>query len=100
MNQLATITYQTLKYLEYMPCNKQNPKKIQEFLRAMEAIKLSKSEKLTLLNLYPTTPLEIQLVWFLFYKYPNSMLSKICNFRLILNGNRKKKIIHSNVDTH
>ncbi|KYQ60188.1 DNA-directed RNA polymerase III subunit RPC9 [Trachymyrmex zeteki] len=62
MNQLATITYQTLKYLEYMPCNKQNPKKIQEFLRAMEAIKLSKSEKLTLLNLYPTTPLEIQLM--------------------------------------
>lgn len=64
MNQLATITYQTIKYLEYTPCRKQNPEKIREFLKAMEPIKLTKAEKLTLLNHCPTTPLEIQLVGF------------------------------------
>ncbi|XP_077257697.1 CGRP receptor component [Temnothorax americanus] len=62
MNQLATITYQTIKYLEDTPCKKQNPEKIREFLKAMEPIKLTKAEKLTLLNLCPTTKLEIQLM--------------------------------------
>ncbi|XP_011646551.1 DNA-directed RNA polymerase III subunit RPC9 [Pogonomyrmex barbatus] len=62
MNQLATITYQTIKYLEDTPCKKQNPEKIREFLKAMEPIKLTKAEKLMLLNLCPTTPLEIQLM--------------------------------------
>ncbi|XP_011691694.1 PREDICTED: DNA-directed RNA polymerase III subunit RPC9 [Wasmannia auropunctata] len=62
MNQLATITYQTIKYLEETPCKMQNPEKIREFLKAMEPIKLTKAEKLTLLNLCPTTPLEIQLM--------------------------------------
>jgi len=62
MNQLATITYQTIKYLEDTPCKKQNPEKIREYLKAMMPIKLTKAEKLTLLNLCPTTPLEIQLV--------------------------------------
>ncbi|XP_024867161.1 DNA-directed RNA polymerase III subunit RPC9-like [Temnothorax curvispinosus] len=62
MNQLATITYQTIKYLEDTPCKKQNPEKIHEFLKAMEPIKLTKAEKLTLLNLCPTTLVEIQLM--------------------------------------
>jgi len=62
VTQLATITYQTVKYLEDTPCKKQNPEKIREFLKAMEPIKLTKAEKLTLLNLCPTTPLEIQLM--------------------------------------
>ncbi|TGZ54950.1 DNA-directed RNA polymerase III subunit RPC9-like [Temnothorax longispinosus] len=62
MNQLATITYQTIKYLEDTPCKKQNPEKIREFLKAMEPIKLTKAEKLTLLNLCPTTSVEIQLM--------------------------------------
>jgi len=61
-NQLATITYQTIKYLETMPCKTQNPEKIREFLKAMEPIKLTKAEKLALLNLCPTRPIEIQLV--------------------------------------
>lgn len=64
-NQLATITYQTIKYLEDTPCKKQSKEKITEFLKAMESKKLTKAEKLTLLNLCPTTPLEIQLVIFL-----------------------------------
>ncbi|XP_020295897.1 DNA-directed RNA polymerase III subunit RPC9 [Pseudomyrmex gracilis] len=62
MNQLATITYQTIKYLEDTPCKKQTPDIINQFLRAMEPFKLTKAEKLALLNICPTTPLEIQLL--------------------------------------
>lgn len=68
MNQLATITYQTIKYLEDTPCKKQTPDAISQFLRAIEPFKLTKAEKLALLNICPTTPVEIQLVKFLFVR--------------------------------
>lgn len=61
-NQLATITYQTLRYLEDTPCKKHTPETITRFLKAVESFKLTKCEKLTLLNLCPSTALEIQLV--------------------------------------
>lgn len=61
-NQLATITYQTIRYLEETPCKDQTPEKIRDFLKAVEAFNLTKSEKLILLNLCPKTALEIQLV--------------------------------------
>lgn len=61
-NQLATITYQTVRYLEETPCKSQSPEKIKNFLKAVESFKLTKCEKLTLLNLCPKTPLEIQLI--------------------------------------
>lgn len=61
-NQLATITYQTIRYLEDTPCKKQTPEKINKFLAAVEPFKLTKCEKLTLLNQNPKTALEIQLV--------------------------------------
>ncbi|XP_076675175.1 CGRP receptor component [Andrena cerasifolii] len=61
-NQLATITYQTVRYLEETPCKKHSPEKIRKFLKAMEPYKLTKCEKLTLLNVCPKTPLEIQLI--------------------------------------
>ncbi|XP_012274930.1 DNA-directed RNA polymerase III subunit RPC9 [Orussus abietinus] len=61
-NQLATITYQTIRYLEDTPCSKQSPEKIRDFLKAVEVFKLTKCEKLTLLNLCPKTALEIQLI--------------------------------------
>ena len=61
-NQLATITYQTIRYLEDTPCKKQSPEKINAFLKALEPYKLTKCEKLTLLNQCPKTALEIQLV--------------------------------------
>jgi len=64
MNQLATITYQTTKYLEETPCKNQSVERIKEFLKAIEFKKLTRAEKLTLLNLCPTTALEIQLVIF------------------------------------
>ncbi|XP_076303102.1 DNA-directed RNA polymerase III subunit RPC9-like [Lasioglossum baleicum] len=61
-NQLASITYQTIRYLEKTPCNRQTPEKIRDFLKALEPFKLTKCEKLTLLNMCPKTPLEIQLI--------------------------------------
>ncbi|KAK2580899.1 hypothetical protein KPH14_005969 [Odynerus spinipes] len=61
-NQLATITYQTIRYLEDTPCKRQNPEKIKKFLQAMESFNLTKCEKLTLLNVCPKTALEIQLI--------------------------------------
>ncbi|XP_051160487.1 DNA-directed RNA polymerase III subunit RPC9 isoform X1 [Leptopilina boulardi] len=60
--QLATITYQTVKYLENIPSSKQSSEKIRNFLKAVETFKLTKCEKLTLLNLCPKTALEIQLI--------------------------------------
>ncbi|XP_076160039.1 CGRP receptor component isoform X2 [Ptiloglossa arizonensis] len=50
-NQLATITYQTIRYLEETPCRRQSSEKIKDFLKAMESVKLTKCEKLTLLNI-------------------------------------------------
>lgn len=61
-NQLATITYQTIRYLEETSCKRQSPERIKDFLKAVESYKLTKCEKLTLLNVCPKTPLEIQLI--------------------------------------
>ncbi|KAG7208921.1 hypothetical protein KM043_015100 [Ampulex compressa] len=61
-NQLATITYQTIRYLEDTPCKRQTPETIRDFLKALESFKLTKCEKLTLLNVCPKTALEIQLI--------------------------------------
>lgn len=61
-NQLATITYQTIRYLEDTPCKRQSPEKIREFLKVLEPFKLTKCEKLTLLNVCPKTQLEMQLI--------------------------------------
>ncbi|XP_012176577.1 DNA-directed RNA polymerase III subunit RPC9 [Bombus affinis] len=61
-NQLASITYQTIRYLEETPCKRQTPEKIRGLLQALEPYKLTKCEKLTLLNMCPKTPLEIQLI--------------------------------------
>ncbi|XP_011148206.1 DNA-directed RNA polymerase III subunit RPC9 [Harpegnathos saltator] len=59
---LATITFLTKGYLGSTPCIKQNPEKIKKFLQAIGSFNLTKCEKLTLLNLCPTTALEIQLI--------------------------------------
>ncbi|CAH0563830.1 unnamed protein product [Brassicogethes aeneus] len=60
--QLATITYETLQYLENTPCNFQTPENIEECLKALDAYGLSKTEKLMMINTPPTTALEIQLM--------------------------------------
>jgi DNA-directed RNA polymerase subunit F len=59
---LSTITYTTMRYLERTPCVVQNKDVIETFVKAMQPFELKKAEILQLLNLRPTTHVEIQLI--------------------------------------
>lgn len=59
---LNTIMYETLKYLSKTPGSRQSPKIMKEFLTTMMPHKLTKAEKLQLLNHRPQTAVEIQLM--------------------------------------
>ncbi|XP_030024196.1 DNA-directed RNA polymerase III subunit RPC9 isoform X1 [Manduca sexta] len=59
---LATVTYETVHYLQDTECKNQNAKSIQKFLEAMKVYKLTKVEKLMMVNTPPRTELEIQLI--------------------------------------
>lgn len=61
-SQLATITYETIRYLQDTPCSHQSEETVHKFLKALQPFKLTKAEKVMLLNNPPTTPLEIQLM--------------------------------------
>lgn len=62
LRNLATITYETIRFLEETPCKTQTKEQIMGFLEAIKPYKLTKSECLMLLNDPPTTPLHIQLL--------------------------------------
>lgn len=59
---LSTVTYETIKYLNDTPSVGQNEETIQKVVRLLEPFKLTKAEKLQLVNLRPTTPVELSLI--------------------------------------
>ncbi|XP_063822034.1 DNA-directed RNA polymerase III subunit RPC9-like [Ostrinia nubilalis] len=59
---LATVTYETVHFLQNSDCKNQSAQAIQKFLEAMKAFKLTKTEKLMMVNTPPRTELEIQLI--------------------------------------
>lgn len=61
-NNLATISYSTLKFLEKTSAKHQSADVIANFMHEIEAFNLTKAEKLHLLNQRPTSAVEIQLL--------------------------------------
>lgn len=59
---LANITYDTQKYLQQTACASQNPEMVRIFLEGAKDLKVTKFERLQLLNLRPTTIIQLQLV--------------------------------------
>ena len=59
---LRTITYETLKYLNETPAAVQTPESIEEALKNLSSFGLTKAEKLQLINLRPTSVVEISLI--------------------------------------
>ena len=59
---LSTITYETLKYLNDTPSAIQTEESIQSVTKSLAPYKLTKAEKLQLINLRPTTDVELSLI--------------------------------------
>ena len=50
------------RYLKETPCSTQSPESIKNLMEALEPFKLTKAEKLQLLNLRPCSLVELQLI--------------------------------------
>jgi len=59
---LATIVYETTKYLDSTPCKSQTSDNVQRLLTRLKEWPLTKAEKLQLLNQRPENSLELQLL--------------------------------------
>jgi len=59
---LATITYETIKGLESFPCAHHTPEGLTAVMKALHPYDLKPAEKLQLINLCPTSAVEIQLI--------------------------------------
>ncbi|KAJ1344381.1 hypothetical protein BSLG_001038 [Batrachochytrium salamandrivorans] len=56
---LRTVEYEVTGYLSELPCSSQTEEQVSSFLVALETWPLTKAEKLQLLNLRPTSLIEI-----------------------------------------
>ncbi|XP_069040530.1 DNA-directed RNA polymerase III subunit RPC9 isoform X2 [Lepisosteus oculatus] len=77
---LNTVMFETLKYLSKTPCVRQSPEIVKEFLTSMLSHKLTKAEKLQLLNHRPQTAVEIQLCVFRADSFMAAVLFKKTSF--------------------
>ncbi|CAK1545111.1 unnamed protein product [Leptosia nina] len=59
---LATVTYETVRYLQDTECQHQSSDCIKKFLESVKSFNLTKLEKLMMVNTPPRTELEIQLI--------------------------------------
>ena len=62
LQQLATVSYETLRYLETTACRKQSPESLSAFSRAVASFSLTKAERLQLLNNRPTSAVILSLL--------------------------------------
>lgn len=62
LRNLATITYETLQYLEDTPCKEQTSESVVEFLQNMKQFNLTKNECLMMINDPPASALHIQIM--------------------------------------
>lgn len=64
LKNLATVSYEAIKYLEESPAAHQNEESIRHYLETIKdhGFQLTKAEKLQILNQRPTTVVEFQLL--------------------------------------
>lgn len=62
ITNVATVAYETIKHLERTPCKHQDNETIEKFMKALSPYDFTKAEKLQLLNLRPTSIVEVQLI--------------------------------------
>ncbi|XP_053681852.1 DNA-directed RNA polymerase III subunit RPC9 [Sabethes cyaneus] len=62
LRNLATITYETVQYLEDTACRDQSSDSIVNFLKAMKQFNLTKNECLMMINDPPSSALHIQIM--------------------------------------